>query len=457
MANNVPEKMECSSENAISEVVSGIFREFELCKIPYCVLRGYENLPEKISHDIDILVLAKDVSEYLKIILEKGEKNGFMCFSVVKRYAYTGIHLWSGNNVHLLIDLFTKCHWRGVEYVCEDFVLNNRVKYKDFWVSSPGCEAAITLMKEVLTNGRVKDNDKAKQNIFEKFERGQSDFNKVLLDGIGGKATAFLEGKIKMKLWGDIEARFKWLRRCLLKRKLCNCFFKQIIAWASFLWWHLLHFLHRPMGMFIVLLGPDGSGKSAIADGLINGIADNDVFRGHAYYHTNVGLLPHLKYFTNILSKQADNVPSKKKGELAGMINPHPSWRSLLYLCYYSLDYALGLTKIYKQKRQNKLVIFDRYFYDFFYQRQNRKLPHWLLWFFHYFIPKANLIICLSADAETIHRRKPELSIEEIKQQCLRIEKLASRLKNTLTLDTSKNVDENVSRVENKIIESLTK
>lgn len=211
-------------------------------------------------------------------------------------------------------------------------------------------------------------------------------------------------------------------------------------------------------GFFLVLIGSDGAGKSTISDGLINGIANRDVFKGYVYYHSNVGLLPQLKYFKNVFCKiKSNRTLPEKTSELPGMVEPHPLWRSLVYLSYYSLDYMLGFVKIRKQMNQDNLVIFDRYFYDFFYQRQNRKLPSWLLWFCHYFIPKPDLVVCLRAAPETIHNRKPELSIEEIAQQRSRLKKLASRLKNSLVLDTSKNATENIKQVENKIIESLSR
>lgn len=210
-------------------------------------------------------------------------------------------------------------------------------------------------------------------------------------------------------------------------------------------------------GLFLVLIGPDGAGKSTLSSGLINGIANKDIFNGHVYYHTSVGLLPPLKYFRNLFSiTRSSTRPPEKTGELPGMVTPHPLWRSLGYLFYYSVDYIVGLSEIRKHTGQRKLVIFDRYFYDFFYQRQNRKLPDWLLWFCYRFIPKPDLVICLSAEPEMFHTRKPELSIEEIDEQLKRIKTLASKLKNTLVLDTSKDPVESVKLVENKINKLLS-
>lgn len=54
------------------------------------------------------------------------------------------------------------------------------------------------------------------------------------------------------------------------------------------------------------------------------------------------------------------------------------------------------------------------------------------------------------------HTRKPELSIEEIDEQLKRIKTLASKLKNTLVLDTSKDPVESVKLVENKINKLLS-
>lgn len=86
--------------------------------------------------------------------------------------------------------------------------------------------------------------------------------------------------------------------------------------------------------------------------------------------------------------------------------------------------------------RAGELVILDRCFYDYFFQRQNRNLPHWLLWAIAFVVPKPRLFIVLEADPSVIHSRKPDLDIEEIREQYEILSRVSSRLPNVVWLRT---------------------
>ena len=67
--------------------------------------------------------------------------------------------------------------------------------------------------------------------------------------------------------------------------------------------------------------------------------------------------------------------------------------------------------------------MFDRYYYDYLIdpKRGKIKLPRWLLKLGQFFIPEPDMILCLGTNAESIHRRKPELTLIEVERQVVEL------------------------------------
>ena len=75
------------------------------------------------------------------------------------------------------------------------------------------------------------------------------------------------------------------------------------------------------------------------------------------------------------------------------------------------------------------------------------RLPHWLLRFLSWFIPKPDLVVFLDADAESIYQRKNELTIEEIERQQAIIKKICKWLPNCISIDTRMGISQTVKQV----------
>ena len=109
---------------------------------------------------------------------------------------------------------------------------------------------------------------------------------------------------------------------------------------------------------------------------------------------------------------------------------------SFIVVAYYTLEYVVGRHIISVIKRRAGLVLFDRYFYDFFTQPTMRDL----IWPFRkqllFFIPKPDIVLHLLTDSHTAYQRKGELSIEEIETQNKYYSKLLKDLTNYYTIQT---------------------
>ena len=98
---------------------------------------------------------------------------------------------------------------------------------------------------------------------------------------------------------------------------------------------------------------------------------------------------------------------------------------------------------------QKKLVVFDRYYYDYFVdiRRYRYSFPSWIPKVFAWSIPTPNTIFILEGTPQTLYNRKKELPLAEIERQIKAYNKIANRYKNAVII----NVDEPLEKVVAKI------
>lgn len=171
--------------------------------------------------------------------------------------------------------------------------------------------------------------------------------------------------------------------------------------------------------MLVVILGPDGSGKSTIADMLVETLEAREIEANH--YAHRFGVLPLL----STLNPMRKSALSSKKATFENSENNYDlrentPLRALLYVSWYGVDYFLGglwlrIRNIFGRDR--RVAIFARYFYDYYYQSNNRRLPDRIKRLVEFMVPRPDFIFFLERDAQEIHDGKPELPVSEIERQ----------------------------------------
>ena len=205
-----------------------------------------------------------------------------------------------------------------------------------------------------------------------------------------------------------------------LRKQLIKSPFSGTISILSFLYYRIKNYLCSKTGFSIGFTGPDGVGKSTVIDMLIDSFGD--VFKeAHSYYHFRPQLFGNLGEVAHSagLKKEVDkNYEDPHRGGKTGWLN------SFLRLCYYTVDYVWGYAvKVKTQTRITRIVIFDRYYTDIICDSHRTRiwLPfRFLYWFGRIFIPQLDYNILLTADTDTILKRKHELSfasVSEIKER----------------------------------------
>ncbi|WP_237067311.1 hypothetical protein [Microbulbifer guangxiensis] len=181
----------------------------------------------------------------------------------------------------------------------------------------------------------------------------------------------------------------------------------------------------RPTGISVALLGPDGAGKTAVGDGLVEKLSP--AFRKVSRFH----LRPYCLGNPERGSVVADPHNKKPRGILS----------SIAKLVYFLADYLIGwVAKILPLKIHSNFVIFDRYYHDLLVdpKRYRYSAPRWLSRLVSKIVPKPDLFIVLDAPTEMIQLRKREVPHSETDRQRKAYLKFAKGRQDCIVLNTAK-------------------
>lgn len=178
--------------------------------------------------------------------------------------------------------------------------------------------------------------------------------------------------------------------------------------------------LVRPTGLWIVVAGADGSGKSTIASGLTDRLTP--CFRRHLRLHWSPGVLPRPGSLVGRVARD----PSQPHGA-----SPHGRVLSTLAILYHWFDHALGyVVRIRPTLVRSGLVVMERGFHDVLVDPRRYRLhgPSSLARWLGRLLPRPDVTILLLGDPAVLHARKAELAPEEIARQQARWERLQGEL-----------------------------
>ncbi|MDP3725172.1 MAG: glycosyltransferase [Nanoarchaeota archaeon] len=173
-----------------------------------------------------------------------------------------------------------------------------------------------------------------------------------------------------------------------------------------------------PPGKFVVIVGPDGVGKSTTAE-----LAAQILTAFHVpVWHKHLGFRPKI-------------LPAKKGGKKSRV-------PGLLRFLYHTLDHILGFWfNIRPMLVRGRVVIGERYYYNFLIDPRSQKrygVPRRLLRTAWFFTPKPDIVVLLSNIPQVIYERRQEHSVEEIARQLEEYRKAGMKAKTFLEVRTDK-------------------
>lgn len=415
----------------IEPFIRGLAERLDKAGLEWAVLRNAEGLPDFTRYDLDVLVRRRGRRAVLQHVEEAAVETGWRIAGRIRKVHYTCLMLIKGTVgdglFFLPLDLFTALEYRGLRYLDAESVLQERIQTpRGIWTIPPGTAAAITLLKEWFPHGVLKANSRAAVQVQAAADPDR--FCAALAAAVGPEQSSNLVHAVQRGDWRLSVPEARALRRAARLRNpgwLPGLFH----AWAA----NLVHLFRPSLGFVVCLAGPDGSGKTTLAQGLAERTFKQP-FKACRYIHGNIGVLPRFRDIRAFFLRRPVAVLPEPQ-PLKGMMEPLPAWKSMVLAVYYALDLLLARPLVRRWRGQWTLVILDRSFYDYYYQLGHRGCPHGFLNALAVLIPKPDLLLCIAGDAEKIHTRKPELTPEEIRNEQELLRHLAARLPFGQTVD----------------------
>ena len=411
----------------LAEFVSSLFAEFNKQKIRYCVLRNYDDLPGAVGNDIDMWVRTTQALDFRGILFSVAKELNWELIRYLPWVNYKGGRYFfiKQNERHVVvhIDVFNYLSWKGLSYIDESVIAGRLLLHPNgFFIPSPGVEASILLLKTLFFEGKVLE--KYRQRIIDFSNKDPKTFVESVSKPFGKRIAEDVLSMAKDGRWSELEHARHSLQWWLVIRAVANNPLFQARQTALYFYSRLRERLSAKCGFFLVLIGPDGSGKTTTAEMLLGSEAIKKLFPNRTYLYRNFSFLPELKTIASVFG-----IKPRQKGEdfrnRGSAAVPFGILRSMIYPIYYGFEYFLGRFWLRKEKGQHcRMIVFDRYFYEYFLQKQFMKCPRWFLSLISRLIAQPDALVFLQNEPEVVYARKQELSVEEIVQYsqiCARI------------------------------------
>jgi thymidylate kinase len=330
-------------------------------------------------------------------------------------------------------------HWRsGLSVLPIKEVIAERDRFREMWIPSPRHQFAYLLAKKTWKG---------------KISAAQADRLRILAESLGRQKAEAITAKIFLGKWNErvVSAcldgtlaptlerahNFPWMT-AVVRHPLMLC--RHGWDQARRIWQRWLY----PTGLLVAVLGPDGSGKDTVINGLSHEIERG--FRRTAFYHWRPNLLLPAKAAVPITDPHAKA--------------PRGPFLSSLYLMGFVLDYWIGYAiRIRHGLARGTLVVFDRYFYDVIVDPKRARFggPRWFAILLARLVPSPDLTLVLDANENIMFARKGELSVDELRRQRLAYRELSVGITARKTVQTDQAIDRSVADATGALVDFLHK
>ncbi|MDD2599383.1 MAG: hypothetical protein PHO37_09175 [Kiritimatiellae bacterium] len=451
---NNPPSLVGSDPSVIATLLVPLFKRLDLENIQWAVLRGWEELPHYTRHDVDFLIANKDIKRTIAIAGLVAHEEGWIEYGAFK-FSNLRSHwyLLDGKDEvsYLQLDFFTAASLRGVLFLDSGPWFDKRKRNKaGIWHMTIGYAACCTLLKELIANGKIEGELRHRQ-VREAIKEDREDYTLALSQSLNNvELVKKIVACSEKEDWAEAAKLSPAIRRAVMRFKFRN------LPGISMYIIDVLRMQFFPyLRLFIAFIGPDGCGKTTIADAIVKRF-DHRPFAGLYRIRSDFGFFPRLrdikKFVCKIVGKHIEFPPEPTPGTThMGMKPPLSRPRSMFYVFYYGLGLCLGQVKLLLWRSFSGIILADRYYFDYYYMRGHMHCPKWYLNLIGCMVPKPDMVFVLERSAEEIYAQKPELSVEEIKRQQEAIRLCLNGKKYARIIDASEGVEATIAKVSREI------
>ena len=412
-----------------NEVLNSIYQKLGQQNLRYVCIGSplYDN--EIAEGDIDVIVHPRDIDATYKIIertlAETNDVIFIPCLAPstaklpAKKYL-VGLRCVEGPILQL--DIAVSYHWRGLEYFTYHSAQKMSEKIDGIVQLNFSTSSLIGAFKDMIYKQPLKQ------------KRIDGGYSKDSLLHLLAEQGFSQDESVKFFSAYQSKQGVSWRFICLW---FSSYGFTRFYGFLNYI--ITVFKLYGPFSrreIAIAFYGPDGAGKSSIINQLIDSPLTKELFDNVIVKHTRPHILPPISWYLKPFSSSEERL----KGKPARSVAELGKLKSVVFVAYYSLDYLLGRITSCREyfRRSKRLVIFDRYAFEFGYQQTFRRLPKFMLRWTSLFYKKPLLSVFVYAEPEVIKQRKNELEISEIEYQVKKYQEVDTQHKlGSYFLDTS--------------------
>ena len=398
--------------NVARELLAALASE---CKA-YCVLSGYDHLPDSFDTDIDFMVNGEAFERMPETIERVARRTNTKLFHTVDHELSArsySLGFQAGERL-IIVQLDAAGDYRhfGLLWLRADEVLARRRRHTSgIWIPSACHEFAYYLIKRL--NKRVLE------------ARHGLKLHRLYLEDPDGCETMIarfwkrdnqtsLSKMAATNNWVKMEGGLESIRAEMIQNS-AESSVNRMLSTPRCAMHHFLRMMF-PTGGWIAIIGPDGAGKSGVIDAI------SEQFR---FAYDRVKRF-HLRPKTLRPGSGTQQV----------VTNPHARpprgiLLSVLKVLFLMADYWLGYALcIAPAMRRSQLIVFDRYIYDLVVDSKRVRYggPAWILRLAARLVPHPDLVILLDAPPEVLWARKREVPFDEVVRQRLEYCRVARKL-----------------------------
>lgn len=391
-----------SDGDGLAGVLLRVFDLFEEAGLRYCMLHGFDKLWAVGASDVDCVVSRELSARDVHALLHRQRER--IGADVVRRRGHL-IQLArinpDGALRMLTLDLSLDAEVRDLTLYSGPEVLGSRRRFGRIWAPSVALQFGNYVARSIA-KGRL--DDARTRMLTDLFAQDRACCAVQIGRFWSGDSARMVLAAAESGNWSAVAQSAEQLGRELAQsakrrfpvRHIATRLLKVVDRAARLL---------RPDGLAVVVLGPDGAGKSSTTDA-IGGPDLLPVFDRSVCW----GFIPPLH---RLIGRNLG--PSSEPH----MLPPRSLANSALRATYWFLYSSLGYARVHLALARNSLVLYDRHFVDILVDPKRYRYagPMWPMRLIWRLIPKPDLIVLLDAPAELIQARKQEVPLAETDRQ----------------------------------------